>query len=79
NNLGCAPFILLNVSHGFAGKMKIVEEPNTFGLNNPFMAQTNRLQPRVTPSPVSGTFRWNAYSGILGYDEPPKITYDSKC
>lgn len=88
------------VSYGFAGKMKIVEEPNTFGLNNPFMAQANRLQPRVTPSPVSGpqhlhqlagkcftlmestykyefcpfhnitqheqTFRWNAYSGILG-------------
>lgn len=88
------------LSYGFAGKMKIVEEPNTFGLNNPFMAQANRLQPRVTPSPVSGpqhlhqlagkcftllestykyefcpfhnitqheqTFRWNAYSGILG-------------
>ncbi|XP_015237908.1 PREDICTED: N-acetylglucosamine-1-phosphotransferase subunit gamma-like [Cyprinodon variegatus] len=83
-----------------AGKMKIVEEPNTFGLNNPFMAQGNRLQPKVAPSPVSGpahlhrlagkcfslieslykyefcpfhnvtqheqSFRWNAYSGILG-------------
>ncbi|XP_043945480.1 N-acetylglucosamine-1-phosphotransferase subunit gamma isoform X2 [Protopterus annectens] len=80
--------------------MKIVEEPNTFGLNNPFISQTNKLQPRVEPSPVSGplhlhrlsgkcfshiettykyefcpfhnitqheqTFRWNAYSGILG-------------
>ncbi|XP_047464688.1 N-acetylglucosamine-1-phosphotransferase subunit gamma [Mugil cephalus] len=90
----------LFINHGFAGKMKIVEEPNTFGLNNPFMAQGNRLQPRVTPSPVSGpahlhrlagkcfslteatykyelcpfhnvtqheqSFRWNAYSGILG-------------
>ncbi|XP_037546739.1 N-acetylglucosamine-1-phosphotransferase subunit gamma [Nematolebias whitei] len=88
------------VSHAFAGKMKIVEEPNTFGLNNPFMAQGSRLQPKVTPSPVSGpahlhrlagkcysliestykyefcpfhnvtqheqSFRWNAYSGILG-------------
>ncbi|XP_029383693.1 N-acetylglucosamine-1-phosphotransferase subunit gamma [Echeneis naucrates] len=88
------------VNHGFAGKMKIVEEPNTFGLNNPFLAQGSRLQPRVTPSPVSGpvhlyrlagkcfsltestykyefcpfhnitqheqSFRWNAYSGILG-------------
>ncbi|NWX73061.1 GNPTG phosphotransferase, partial [Alca torda] len=83
-----------------AGKMKIVEEPNTFGLNNPFLPQTNRLQPKVSPSAVSGpahlfrlagkcfsfvestykyefcpfhnvtqheqTFRWNAYSGILG-------------
>uniref|UniRef100_A0A3Q2UR27 N-acetylglucosamine-1-phosphate transferase subunit gamma n=1 Tax=Fundulus heteroclitus TaxID=8078 RepID=A0A3Q2UR27_FUNHE len=87
-------------SHGLAGKMKIVEEPNTFGLNNPFMAQGTRLQPKVPPSPVSGpvhlhhlagkcfslmesmykyefcpfhnvtqheqSFRWNAYSGILG-------------
>lgn len=92
--------VLFLLSGVFAGKMKIVEEPNTFGLNNPFMAQANRLQPRVTPSPVSGpqhlhrlagkcftllestykyefcpfhnitqheqTFRWNAYSGILG-------------
>ncbi|KAJ8399806.1 hypothetical protein AAFF_G00405360 [Aldrovandia affinis] len=91
--LQCTPF-------AFAGKMKIVEEPNTFGLNNPLSAQGNRLQPRVSPSPVSGpahlhrlsgkcfsyiestykyefcpfhnitqheqTFRWNAYSGILG-------------
>ncbi|KAM9816949.1 N-acetylglucosamine-1-phosphotransferase subunit gamma [Neosynchiropus ocellatus] len=80
--------------------MKIVEEPNTFGVNNPYLAQGNRLQPKVTPSPVSGpahlhrlsgkcftltesmykyelcpfhnitqheqSFRWNAYSGILG-------------
>lgn len=96
------PWLLGSIvlSYAFAGKMKIVEEPNTFGLNNPFMAQANRLQPRVTPSPVSGpqhlhqlagkcftlvestykyefcpfhnitqheqTFRWNAYSGILG-------------
>lgn len=92
--------VLFLLSGVFAGKMKIVEEPNTFGLNNPFMAQANRLQPRVTPSSVSGpqhlhrlagkcftllestykyefcpfhnitqheqTFRWNAYSGILG-------------
>ncbi|XP_015732054.1 N-acetylglucosamine-1-phosphotransferase subunit gamma [Coturnix japonica] len=83
-----------------AAKMKIVEEPNTFGLNNPFLPQTNRLQPKMPPSAVSGpahlfrlagkcfsfvesiykyefcpfhnvtqheqTFRWNAYSGILG-------------
>ncbi|XP_011486458.1 N-acetylglucosamine-1-phosphotransferase subunit gamma isoform X2 [Oryzias latipes] len=80
--------------------MKIVEEPNTFGLNNPFLSQGSRLQPKVDPSPVSGpvhlhhlsgrcfsliesmykyefcpfhnitqheqSFRWNAYSGILG-------------
>lgn len=92
--------VSLFINHGFAGKMKIVEEPNTFGLNNPFLAQGSRLQPRVTPSPVSGpahlqrlagkcfsftestykyefcpfhnvtqheqSFRWNAYSGILG-------------
>uniref|UniRef100_A0A8C8DMT5 N-acetylglucosamine-1-phosphate transferase subunit gamma n=1 Tax=Oryzias sinensis TaxID=183150 RepID=A0A8C8DMT5_9TELE len=84
----------------YAGKMKIVEEPNTFGLNNPFLSQGSRLQPKVDPSPVSGpvhlhhlsgrcfsliesmykyefcpfhnitqheqSFRWNAYSGILG-------------
>ncbi|XP_062848760.1 N-acetylglucosamine-1-phosphotransferase subunit gamma isoform X2 [Trichomycterus rosablanca] len=84
----------------FAGKMKIVEEPNTFGLNNPLLAQSNQLRARVSPSPVSGpphlarlagkcfsyteamykfdfcpfhnvtqheqSFRWNAYSGILG-------------
>ncbi|XP_018537298.1 N-acetylglucosamine-1-phosphotransferase subunit gamma isoform X3 [Lates calcarifer] len=90
----------LFVNYGFAGKMKIVEEPNTFGLNNPFVAQGSRLQPKATPSPVSGpvhlhrlagkcfsltestykyefcpfhnitqheqSFRWNAYSGILG-------------
>ncbi|XP_072228937.1 N-acetylglucosamine-1-phosphotransferase subunit gamma [Leuresthes tenuis] len=92
--------LCLCFNHGFAGKMKIVEEPNTFGLNNPFLAQGSRLQPKVTPSPVSGpvhlhhlagkcfsltestyryefcpfhnitqheqSFRWNAYSGILG-------------
>ncbi|XP_038619079.1 N-acetylglucosamine-1-phosphotransferase subunit gamma [Tachyglossus aculeatus] len=80
--------------------MKVVEEPNTFGINNPFMPQTNRLQPKRDPSAVTGpahlfrlagkcfslvestykyefcpfhnvtqheqTFRWNAYSGILG-------------
>ncbi|XP_036399655.1 N-acetylglucosamine-1-phosphotransferase subunit gamma isoform X2 [Megalops cyprinoides] len=88
-----APFAL-------AGKMKIVEEPNTFGLNNPLSAQGNKLQAKVPPTPVSGpahlhrlsgkcfsyiestykyefcpfhnitqheqSFRWNAYSGILG-------------
>ncbi|CAJ1080856.1 N-acetylglucosamine-1-phosphotransferase subunit gamma isoform X3 [Xyrichtys novacula] len=93
-------FASLFINHGFAGKMKIVEEPNTFGLNNPFMAQGSRLQPKATPSPVSGpahlhrlagkcfsftestykyefcpfhnitqheqSYRWNAYSGILG-------------
>ncbi|XP_053221007.1 N-acetylglucosamine-1-phosphotransferase subunit gamma [Podarcis raffonei] len=82
------------------GKMKVVEEPNSFGLNNPFLPPSNRLQPKASPSPVAGpahlfrlvgkcfsyvesmykyefcpfhnvtqheqTFRWNAYSGILG-------------
>ncbi|XP_061563608.1 N-acetylglucosamine-1-phosphotransferase subunit gamma [Cololabis saira] len=96
-----AAFMSLYVNPGFAGKMKIVEEPNTFGLNNPFLGQGSpRLQPKATPSPVSGpvhlhrlagkcfsltestykydfcpfhnitqheqSFRWNAYSGILG-------------
>ncbi|XP_074866854.1 N-acetylglucosamine-1-phosphotransferase subunit gamma isoform X1 [Carettochelys insculpta] len=37
-----------------AGKMKIVEEPNTFGLNNPFLPQPNRLLPKMAPSPPSG-------------------------
>ncbi|XP_074775429.1 N-acetylglucosamine-1-phosphotransferase subunit gamma isoform X2 [Athene noctua] len=37
-----------------AGKMKIVEEPNTFGLNNPFLPQANRLQPKMSPSAISG-------------------------
>ncbi|KAM6196861.1 N-acetylglucosamine-1-phosphotransferase subunit gamma isoform 2-T2 [Sarcoramphus papa] len=37
-----------------AGKMKVVEEPNTFGLNNPFLPQTNRLQPKTSPSAISG-------------------------
>ncbi|CAN9508558.1 unnamed protein product [Ophioblennius macclurei] len=92
--------LLLYISSACAGKMKIVEEPNTFGLNNPFVAQGSRLQPKANPSPVSGpkhlhrlagkcfsltesmykyefcpfhnvtqheqSFRWNAYSGILG-------------
>ncbi|XP_069547576.1 N-acetylglucosamine-1-phosphotransferase subunit gamma [Brachyistius frenatus] len=92
--------VSLLINPGFAGKMKIVEEPNTFGLNSAFLAQASRLQPKVIPSPVSGpahlhrlagkcfsltestykyefcpfhnitqheqSFRWNAYSGILG-------------
>lgn len=92
--------VILLLPHVLSGKMKIVEEPNTFGLNNPFLAQGSRLQPRVSPSPISGpahlhrlagkcfsflestykyelcpfhnitqheqSFRWNAYSGILG-------------
>ncbi|KAM9725941.1 N-acetylglucosamine-1-phosphotransferase subunit gamma isoform 2-T2 [Dama dama] len=91
-----------------AAKMKVVEEPNTFGLNNPFLPQTSRLQPKRDPSPVSGpahlsrlsgkcfslvestykyelcpfhnvtqheqTFRWNAYSGILGIWHEWEIT-----
>ncbi|XP_072610281.1 N-acetylglucosamine-1-phosphotransferase subunit gamma isoform X3 [Vulpes vulpes] len=36
-----------------AAKMKVVEEPNSFGLNNPFLPQTSRLEPRREPSPVS--------------------------
>ncbi|KAG5262734.1 hypothetical protein AALO_G00278280 [Alosa alosa] len=93
-------WLIALVDVAFSGKMKIVEEPNTFGLNNHFLAQGTRLQARTNPSPVSGpphlhhlagkcfsyiestykyefcpfhnitqheqTFRWNAYSGILG-------------
>ncbi|KAE8579535.1 hypothetical protein XENTR_v10024085 [Xenopus tropicalis] len=100
NCRGNVLLLLVWVGLAAAGKMKIVEEPNSFGLNNPFLSQTNKLQPRVQPSPVSGpphlfrlagkcfnlvestykyelcpfhnvtqheqTFRWNAYSGILG-------------
>ncbi|KAM6423617.1 N-acetylglucosamine-1-phosphotransferase subunit gamma isoform 1-T1 [Liasis olivaceus] len=92
--------LLLTGGPAAAGKMKVVEEPNSFGLNNPFLPPSNRLQPKATPSPISGpvhlfrlagkcfgyvesmykyefcpfynvtqheqTFRWNAYSGILG-------------
>ncbi|KPP76410.1 N-acetylglucosamine-1-phosphotransferase subunit gamma precursor-like [Scleropages formosus] len=88
--------------------MKIVEEPNTFGLNNPLLTGSNRLQAKVPPSPVSGpphlhrlagkcfsyiestykyefcpfhnitqheqSFRWNAYSGILGIWQEWEIT-----
>ncbi|XP_053413279.1 N-acetylglucosamine-1-phosphotransferase subunit gamma [Nycticebus coucang] len=91
-----------------AAKMKVVEEPNTFGVNNMFLPQTNRLQPKREPSPLSGperlfrlagkcfslveatykyefcpfhnvtqheqTFRWNAYSGILGIWQEWEIT-----
>ncbi|XP_030019405.1 N-acetylglucosamine-1-phosphotransferase subunit gamma [Sphaeramia orbicularis] len=104
-------WVSLFLNYGFAGKMKIVEEPNTFGLNNPFLAQGSRLQPRVTPSPVSGpahlhrlagkcftltestykyefcpfhnitqheqSFRWNAYSGILGIWQEWEIANNS--
>ncbi|XP_075421641.1 N-acetylglucosamine-1-phosphotransferase subunit gamma isoform X2 [Ascaphus truei] len=97
---GLRLLLLLCVHVAAAGKMKIVEEPNTFGLNNPFLSQMNKLQPKTEPSAVSGpshlfrlagkcfnfvestykyefcpfhnltqheqSFRWNAYSGILG-------------
>ncbi|KAI4876460.1 hypothetical protein NFI96_034184 [Prochilodus magdalenae] len=93
-------WLTLLVSLVYCGKMKIVEEPNTFGLNSHLLVQGSRLQARVKPSPVSGpphlfrlagkcfsyiestykyefcpfhnvtqheqSFRWNAYSGILG-------------
>ncbi|KAM4820089.1 N-acetylglucosamine-1-phosphotransferase subunit gamma isoform 1-T1 [Thomomys bottae] len=111
---GLARFLLLLglAAHGpapaAAAKMKVVEEPNAFGLNNPFLPQTGRLQPRREPSPLSGpahlyrlsgqcfslvestykyefcpfhnvtqheqTFRWNAYSGILGIWQEWEIT-----
>lgn len=94
------PVLACLVALVLGGKMKIVEEPNTFGLNNHLLSQGSQLQGRVSPSPVSGpphlfrlagkcfsftesmykydfcpfhnvtqheqSFRWNAYSGILG-------------
>ncbi|PNI18894.1 GNPTG isoform 7 [Pan troglodytes] len=38
-----------------AAKMKVVEEPNSFGVNNPFLPQASRLQAKRDPSPVSET------------------------
>ncbi|XP_077173030.1 N-acetylglucosamine-1-phosphotransferase subunit gamma [Paroedura picta] len=92
--------LLLGAGSAVAGKMKVVEEPNSFGLHNPFLPPAQRLQPKTSPAPASGpahllrlvgkcfsymestykyefcpfqnvtqheqTFRWNAYSGILG-------------
>ncbi|XP_054849153.1 N-acetylglucosamine-1-phosphotransferase subunit gamma [Eublepharis macularius] len=98
------PPLLLLLSAGSvaaaAGKMKVVEEPNSFGLHNPFLPPAHRLRAKASPAPASGpahllrlagkcfsylestykyefcpfqnvtqheqTFRWNAYSGILG-------------
>ncbi|XP_073070512.1 N-acetylglucosamine-1-phosphotransferase subunit gamma isoform X2 [Manis javanica] len=107
------PLLLLGLAASWpapagAARMKVVEEPNAFGLNNPFLPQTSRLQPKRGPSPVSGpahlsilsgkcfslvesmykyelcpfhnvtqheqTFRWNAYSGILGIWHEWEIT-----
>ncbi|XP_042294147.1 N-acetylglucosamine-1-phosphotransferase subunit gamma [Sceloporus undulatus] len=96
--------LLLAAGPVAGGKMKVVEEPNSFGLNNPFLPPqpppSHRLQPKADPSDPAGpahllqlsgkcfsfvesmykyefcpfhnvtqheqTFRWNAYSGILG-------------
>ncbi|XP_037134220.1 N-acetylglucosamine-1-phosphotransferase subunit gamma isoform X1 [Syngnathus acus] len=41
-------------THAIGGKIKIVEAPNTFGLNNNILAQGSRLQAKALPSPVSG-------------------------
>ncbi|XP_045397024.1 N-acetylglucosamine-1-phosphotransferase subunit gamma [Lemur catta] len=106
----CVLLLLGLAARGPAGaaKMKVVEEPNTFGVNNLFLPQTSRLQPKREPAPVSGpehlfrlagkcfslvestykyefcpfhnvtqheqTFRWNAYSGILGIWQEWEIT-----
>ncbi|XP_069341819.1 N-acetylglucosamine-1-phosphotransferase subunit gamma [Eulemur rufifrons] len=106
----CVLLLLWLAARGPAGaaKMKVVEEPNTFGVNNLFLPQTSRLQPKREPAPVSGpehlfrlagkcfslvestykyefcpfhnvsqheqTFRWNAYSGILGIWQEWEIT-----
>ncbi|XP_051877948.1 N-acetylglucosamine-1-phosphotransferase subunit gamma [Pristis pectinata] len=98
--MGGFSLLWLHVLSISAAKMKIVEEPNTYGLNNPFLSQVNRLQPKINPAAISGpphlhrlagkcfsmiessykyefcpfhnitqheqSFRWNAYSGILG-------------
>ncbi|XP_067912189.1 N-acetylglucosamine-1-phosphotransferase subunit gamma [Heterodontus francisci] len=46
-----------------AGKMKIVEEPNTYGLNNPFLSQVNRLQPKISPAAISGPAHLHRLAG----------------
>uniref|UniRef100_A0A8C9DUR6 GNPTG n=1 Tax=Prolemur simus TaxID=1328070 RepID=A0A8C9DUR6_PROSS len=52
----CVLLLLGLAARGPAGaaKMKVVEEPNTFGVNNLFLPQTSRLQPKREPAPVSG-------------------------
>ncbi|XP_025840544.1 N-acetylglucosamine-1-phosphotransferase subunit gamma isoform X7 [Vulpes vulpes] len=47
-----------------AAKMKVVEEPNSFGACAPLQAFWQVLQPGGVHH--EQTFRWNAYSGILG-------------
>ncbi|KAK9393370.1 N-acetylglucosamine-1-phosphotransferase subunit gamma [Crotalus adamanteus] len=51
---GLPLLLLLAGGVAAAGKMKVVEEPNSFGLNNPFLPPSNRLQPKAAPSPISG-------------------------
>ncbi|XP_048465256.1 N-acetylglucosamine-1-phosphotransferase subunit gamma isoform X4 [Rhincodon typus] len=46
-----------------AGKMKIVDEPNTYGLNNPFLSQVNRLQPKIDPAAISGPAHLHRLAG----------------
>ncbi|XP_070617075.1 N-acetylglucosamine-1-phosphotransferase subunit gamma isoform X2 [Erythrolamprus reginae] len=50
---------LLSAGLAAAGKMKVVEEPNSFGYKYEFCPFHNVTQHEQT-------FRWNAYSGILG-------------
>ncbi|XP_037671383.1 N-acetylglucosamine-1-phosphotransferase subunit gamma isoform X1 [Choloepus didactylus] len=56
-----------------AAKMKVVEEPNTFGLNNPFLPQTSRLQPKRAPSPFSAIAWWSALS--LTYQQMAPLSH----
>ncbi|XP_003961500.2 N-acetylglucosamine-1-phosphotransferase subunit gamma isoform X1 [Takifugu rubripes] len=56
-------YLCLYIRTGSAGKMKIVEEPNAFGLNNPLLSHESRLQPKVNPSPVSGPAHLHPLAG----------------
>uniref|UniRef100_A0A8D0RD44 Uncharacterized protein n=1 Tax=Sus scrofa TaxID=9823 RepID=A0A8D0RD44_PIG len=56
-----AAFVLLGLSAcGGAGRggldPVLPDPPASSSLNNPFMPQTSRLQPKRDPSPVSGEF-----------------------
>uniref|UniRef100_A0A8C2CBD3 Uncharacterized protein n=1 Tax=Cyprinus carpio TaxID=7962 RepID=A0A8C2CBD3_CYPCA len=57
------------------GKMKIVEEPNTFGLNNQLLSQNSRLQAKISPSPVSGPPHLHRLAGkCFNYIEATSVT-----
>ncbi|XP_048350116.1 N-acetylglucosamine-1-phosphotransferase subunit gamma [Sphaerodactylus townsendi] len=59
--------LLRAASVAAVGKMKVVEEPNSFGLHNPFLPPAHRLQPKTSPAPASGEDRDEGGGGeVLG-------------